>query len=112
MEANGVIAHYAARLNRQRVGLDIQVFIEIKLVSQRKHDIDAFEGAIRQMPEILECHLISGESDYLMRVAARNPAQFEELYRNRLSEIPSVSQMKTHLALSTVKEFRGFYLGR
>lgn len=112
METSGVISHYSARLNRQQLGLDIQVFIEVKLVSQRKHDIQAFEDAIRQMPEILECHLISGESDYLVRVAARNPAQYEDLYRNRLSEIPSVSHMKTHLALSTVKEFRGFYLGR
>ncbi|MAW88676.1 MAG: AsnC family transcriptional regulator [Phyllobacteriaceae bacterium] len=112
MEAKGIIAYYAARLDRRKVGLEIQVFIEVKLVSQRKADIHAFEEAIKRMPEILECHLISGESDYLVRVAARNTSEYESLYRNRLSEIPSVSQMKTHLSLSTVKEFRGFYLGR
>lgn len=110
LESNGVIAHYAARLDRRRLGLEIEVFIEVKLVSQRTDDIQAFEDAILVMPEVLECHFISGESDYLMRVAAKNPSDYESLYRNRLSQIPSVSQMKTLLSLSTVKEFRGFHL--
>lgn len=111
LETEGKIANYAARLNRKAVGLEIQVFMEIKLLSQRQDDIQAFEAAIRNMPEVLECHLISGEFDYLMRVAARDTSAYEELYRNRLSQIPSVQQMKTLLSLSTVKDFRGFYLG-
>ncbi len=110
LEAEGKISHYAARLNRRSVGLEIQVFIEAKLTSQRKHDIEAFETAISQMPEVLECHLISGEFDYLIRVAAQNTEGYETLYRERLTLIPSVAQMKTLLCLSTVKEFRGFHL--
>ena len=110
LEAGGKIANYAARLNRKAIGLEIQVFIEAKLVSQRREDIAAFESAIAQMPEVLECHLISGEFDYLMRVAARNTEAYERLYRDRLSLIPSVQQMKTLLSLSTVKEFQGFHL--
>jgi len=61
--------------------------------------------------EVLECHLISGEFDYLLRVAARNTEDYEKLYRERLTSIPSFAQMKTLLSLSTVKEFRGFHLG-
>lgn len=110
LETEGKISHYAARLNRKKVGLEIQVFIEAKLTSQRREHIEAFEKAIHEMPEVLECHLISGESDYLIRVAARNTEDYESLYRERLSLIPSVAQMKTLLCLSTVKEFRGFYL--
>lgn len=110
LESDGMITSYAARLNRKAVGLEIQVFIEAKLTSQRRDDIVAFETAISQMPEVLECHLISGEFDYLMRVAARNTEAYERLYRDRLSLIPSVAQMKTLLSLSTVKEFQGFYL--
>ena len=110
LESGGKIANYAARLNRKAIGLEIQVFIEAKLVSQRREDIAAFESAIAEMPEVLECHLISGEFDYLMRVAARNTEAYERLYRDRLSLIPSVQQMKTLLSLSTVKEFRGFHL--
>lgn len=86
------------------------MFIEVKLTSQRKDDITSFEAAVMQMPEILECHLISGEFDYLIRLAARNTDAYENLYRNRLSLIPSVAQMKTLLSLSAVKEYRGFHL--
>lgn len=110
LEAEGKISHYAARLNRKQVGLEIQVFIEAKLTSQRREHIEAFEKAISEMPEVLECHLISGEFDYLIRVAAQNTEGYEVLYRERLTLIPSVSQMKTLLCLSTVKEFRGFHL--
>lgn len=111
LESSGKISKYTARLNRKAVGLEIQVFIEVKLVSHRKEDMTAFEEAIKTMPEVLECHLISGEFDFLMRVAARDTSAYEDLYRNRLSLIPSVSQMKTLLSLSTVKEFHGFFLG-
>ena len=111
LETSGKISNYTARLNRRAIGLEIQVFIEAKLISQRKEDMAAFEGAITRMPEVLECHMISGEFDYLMRVAAKNTSDYEDLYRNRLSQMPSVSQMRTLLSLSTVKEFRGFYLG-
>ena len=105
------ISHYAARLNRKAIGLEIQVFIEVKLISQRRQDIEAYEKAIAGMPEVLECHLISGEFDYLLRVAARNTEDYERLYRDRLTLIPSIAQMKTLLCLSTVKDFSGFYLG-
>lgn len=110
LETDGTISHYAARVDRKRVGLEIQVFIEAKLISQRRDDIEAFEAAIEEMPEVLECHLISGEFDYLIRVAARSTESYEKLYRSRLTLIPSVAQMKTLLCLSTVKEFRGFHL--
>ena len=110
LESEGKISHYAARLNRKSIGLEIQIFIEVKLMSARQADIAAFEEAIAEMPEVLECHLISGEFDYLIRVAARNTEDYEALYRERLSLIPSVAQMKTLLCLSTVKEFRGFHL--
>lgn len=111
LENSGKISNYAARINRKAVGLGIQIFIEVKLTSQRKEDIAAFEDAVQIMPEVLECHLISGEFDFLMRVAALDTSAYEEIYRNRLSLIPSVSQMKTLLCLSTVKEFQGFFLG-
>ncbi|PWE33186.1 AsnC family transcriptional regulator [Maritimibacter sp. 55A14] len=110
LETEGVIRGYSARLDRARMGLEMQVFIEVKLVSQRSSDLSAFEGAVAAMPEVLECHMISGDFDYIMRVAARNTAGYEQLYRQRLSQLPSVSQMRTLMSLSTVKEFSGFHL--
>jgi len=111
LEADGIIRNYSAQLDRRELGLEVQVFIEVKLTSQRREDTQAFEAAILAMPEILECHMISGEFDYLMRVAADSTSSYERLYRDRLSMIPSVSQMKTLLSLSAVKEFRGFHIG-
>ena len=110
LETAGIISGYTVRLDRNALNLEIQVFIEVKLTSQRKDDITAFEAAIERMPDVLECHLISGEFDYLIRLVTKNTAAYEKIYRNRLSQIPSVSQMKTLLSLSTVKEFRGLHL--
>lgn len=110
LEADGIITDYMARLNRKAIGLEFQVFIEVKLESQRQEVIAQFEQAVRRTPEILECHLISGEFDYLMRVATRDTGTYEEIYRRLLSSLPSVMQLKTLLSLSSVKEFSGYHL--
>ena len=110
MEANGTILNYAAIVDRKTVGLEMQVFIEVKLASHYNRDQEPFEEKIKAMPDVLECHRISGEFDYLMRVAASNPSDYEDFYRNRLSEIPGVAQVKTLLSLSTLKEFKGYNL--
>ncbi len=110
LESKGLISHYAAHLNRRALGLEMQIFIEVTLTSQRKEAHTAFEEAIARMPEVLEAHLITGEFDYLMRVAARGTSDYETLLRDKLSQIPSISQMRTLLSISTVKEFDGYYL--
>lgn len=110
MEASGAIQNYAAVVDRKAVGLDLQFFIEVKLNSHYKEDQTAFEDRIKAMPDVLECHLISGEFDYLMKVAVSSPADYEDFYRNRLSQILAVSQVKTLLSVSTLKEFKGYNL--
>ena len=111
LESGGVISNYAARLDRRALGFEVQVFIEIKLTSQRQQETTAFEEAALIMPEVLEIHWITGEFDYLMRIAAQNTEDYQDLLRNKLSQLPSVSQMRTLLSLSSVKEFDGYYLG-
>ncbi|MDC0737979.1 Lrp/AsnC family transcriptional regulator [Cognatishimia sp. SS12] len=110
MESDGRISHYSAQLDRAKLGIEIQVFIEVKLVSHRREDLDAFEESVMKMDDVLECHLISGEFDFLIRVAATNPADFERLHRDRLADLPAVQQMKTLLSMRTVKEFTGYNL--
>ena len=110
LESEGIIRRYSAQLDRRTLGLELEVFIEVKLTNQRSDEIEAFEQAIRTMPEILECHMISGEFDFLMRVAARGAADYEKLYRTRLAAIPSIAQMKTLLSLSAVKTFSGYHI--
>ncbi len=110
LEADGVIEGYSARLNRRRVGLELLLFIEVKLRSQESESLNAFEKAVVAMPEILECHMISGDFSYLLRVAARNTGAYEQLYRERLSALPNVAEIRTLMSLSTVKPFSGFHL--
>ena len=110
LEERGIIAGYAAKIDRKAVGLEFQAFIEVKLVSQQQSHIEAFEKAVGRTPEILECHLISGDFDYLMRIATRDTASYEDIYRRILSQLPSVSQVKTLLSLGSVKEFAGYDL--
>ena len=110
LEGDGVIQGYSARIDRRALGLEMQVFMEVKLTSLRIEDTQAFEDAIRSMPEVLECHKISGEFDYLLRVAVRSTSDYDRLQSERLSMIPSLSQMKTLLSLTAVKEFRGYHI--
>ena len=110
LEADGIIEGYSARLNRRRVGLELLLFIEVKLRSQENECLRAFEAAVAQMPEILECHMISGDFSYLLRVAAQNTGSYELLYRERLSTLPHVTEIRTLMSLSTVKPFSGFHL--
>ena len=110
LEGDGVIEGYSARIDRRALGLEMQVFMEVKLTSLRIEDTRAFEDAIRIMPEVLECHKISGEFDYLLRVAVASTTDYDRLQSERLSLIPSLSQMKTLLSLTAVKEFRGYHI--
>lgn len=111
LESGKVIHRYAAQLDRRALGLEVQVFIEIKLTSQNRQETTTFEEAACIMPEVLEIHWVTGEFDYLMRVAAENTTEYQNLLRNKLSQLPFVSQMRTLLSLSSVKEFEGYHLG-
>ena len=108
LEESGVIAGYAARLDRAALGLKIELFVSVSLTSQSNEALEAFEKAVMGVPEILACHLLAGRADYLMRIAVADMADFERIHRNRLSRLLGVSTMTTSFSLRTVKEFRGY----
>ena len=108
MESEGKISHYAAHVDRLAVGLNIQVFIEVKLKSHRREDFNNFEEAIHRIDDVLECHVITGEFDYLIRIAAPNSGGYESVLMDRLAAIPSVMHTKSMLCIRTAKEFRGY----
>ena len=110
LEADGKISHYSAQVDREAVGLHIQVFIEVKLKSHGREDFDAFEDAISRIDDVLECHVITGEFDYLIRVAAPNSSSYESVLMDRLAKIPAILHTKTMLSLRTAKDFRGYNL--
>ena len=108
LEASGVIAGYVARLDRRALGLTLEFFVDVALRSQTDKAFEAFEQAVTAAPEILECHLMAGGTDYLLRVAAVDADDFERIHRERLAKLPNVSRIESHLAIRTVRGMRGY----
>jgi Lrp/AsnC family transcriptional regulator, leucine-responsive regulatory protein len=102
LEKAGVIEGYGARLNPGALGKGETVFIEITLTSQSEVVLDAFERAVAASPDILECHLMAGDYDYLLRVAVADTADYERLHRKQLAAFPHVARIRSHFALRRV----------
>lgn len=110
LEAEGVISGYMARLDRLKLGLEMQAFVEIKFGWQDRKALEDFQATVMAMDEVIECHMISGDFDVLLRIAASGPLAFEKIYRDRLSELPGVIQTRTLLSMSTLKPFQGYHI--
>ena len=108
LEQSGVIAGYGARLEPRQLGLSVEVFVEITLTSQSREAMDKFERSVLDFDEILECHLMSGTADYLLRVAARDLDQYDRVHRECLARLPGVSSMRSSLSLRRIKQMRGY----
>lgn len=108
LEKEGVIAGYVAQLNRKKLGYSMEFFVEISLSSQAEETLRAFEDAVRLVPEILECHLMSGNADYLVRIAPTDPDAFERIHRERLSRLPGVTKIQSSLVLRSIQTWAGY----
>ena len=102
LEENKVIARYATLLNQAAVGLPDSVFVEISMTREQQEDLDAFEQAVRRVPEVMECFLMSGEYDYLLRVVVADMADFERIHREYLTRLPGVARLRSSFALRTI----------
>lgn len=102
LEAEGVIREYAALLNPRAVGRSATVFVEITLTAQSEEALDAFETAVAEAPDVLECHLMAGSADYLLKIAARDSEHYAQIHRRWLTRLPGVAQMHSSFALRTV----------
>lgn len=103
LEQAGVISGYVALLDRRAVGRQTTVFVEITLSAQSDETLDAFEKAVARVPEVLECHLMTGAADYLLKVAVADSEDFAEMHRRALARLPGVAQMQSSFALRTVR---------
>ena len=102
LEEDGVIAAYVALLDARRMGKPTTVFVEITLQSQAEDLLDAFEREVARVPDILECHLMAGTADYLIKIMAEDTEDFARIHRQFLSRLPGVRQMQSSFALRTV----------
>ncbi|MDX2202285.1 MAG: Lrp/AsnC family transcriptional regulator [Hyphomicrobiaceae bacterium] len=108
MEEAGIIAGYGARLDPRLLGYAMEFFVEVSLKSQSDKALAAFERAVAARPEILECHLMTGGSDYLLRIVAADAADFERIHRECLSGLPNVARLVSHLSIRTVRPWTGY----
>jgi DNA-binding Lrp family transcriptional regulator len=108
LEEAGVIVGYTATLDRTALGLANEFFVEVSLSAQTEEAFEKFEKAVQRVPEILECHLMSGQFDYLLRVVATDAGDYERIHRSRISRLPGVQRIQSSLALRTVKGWAGY----
>lgn len=104
LEEEGYIAGYVALLDTRRMGRPTTVFVEITLQGQADDLLDAFEREVAKVPDILECHLMAGNADYLLKILARDTEDFARIHRQYLSRLPGVRQMHSSFALRRVVE--------
>ena len=103
LEQEGYIRQYGATLDREKAGFDLLCFIQITLQVHQPQQVEKFRTLIRQMPEVLECHHITGEYDYLLKVALRNRKDLERFVVKQLTPMPGVARIHTSLVLSEIK---------
>ena len=105
LEADKIIKHYVAILDPIKIGLSTTVFVEITLNGQTDEVLDKFEEEIKKIPNVLECNLMAGSADYLLKVVAKDTDDFAKIHRESLSRLPGVAQIQSSFSLKTV--FRG-----
>ena len=102
LESDGIIAAYVALLDARKLGRPTVVYVEITLQSQAEDVLDAFEASVARVPDLLECHLMAGSADYLLKIMAEDTEDFARIHRQFLSRLPGVRQMQSSFALRTV----------
>lgn len=103
LEKDGYIRDYVALLNARKMGRPTTVFVEITLSGQTDEVLDAFERAVARVPDVLECHLMAGSADYLLKVLAGDTEDFARIHRRYLAALPGVAQLQSSFALRTVR---------
>jgi Lrp/AsnC family leucine-responsive transcriptional regulator len=103
LEESGVITGYAALIDETALGFGVSVFVSIKLDRQVDEALVTFEKAIADFPEIVDCWLMTGNRDYLLRVATEGLAQFEQFLVGRMSKVPGIASMESSIPLRRVK---------
>jgi Lrp/AsnC family leucine-responsive transcriptional regulator len=103
LEQQGVIKGYVAVVDQGKVGLPISAFASIKLARQHEDDLDAFSETVSRWPEVVDCYLMTGQRDYLMRIVVKDLEAYERFLKEKLTRLESVASIETSFALGQVK---------
>ena len=102
LEAGGIIRGYVCLVDQSTAGYPDNVYVQITLHSQQRDDLAAFEAAIRDIPEVMECYLMSGTADYIVRVIVADARDYERIHSQQLTRLPGVDRVHSSFALRTV----------
>jgi DNA-binding Lrp family transcriptional regulator len=102
LEESGLIAGYGARFNEEALGLGITMFISVTLDRQTEETLKVFERRIADIPEVMSCHLMTGEADYILRVLVSDLATYQRFMLEVLTRIPGVAHIQSSLAIKPV----------
>jgi DNA-binding Lrp family transcriptional regulator len=106
LEKNGVIESYHAKLNKQEIGLGVATFVHVALISHRKGIVDSFVDQITRIPEVVECHHITGQGDFILKVVSQDISSYQRLLVEVINEIPEIDNTQSTVILSTFKDSR------
>ena len=112
LEQAGVIKGRVAVLDRAALGLDVMVFVQVRLSTQGRDAIAQFDRAIRDRPEVLDCYTLTGEWDFCLRIVTRDMKEYEAFFLDHLSKIPNVQSVNSSIAVTVVKESTALPLSR
>jgi len=102
LEAEKVIAGYAMLVNQEAIGLGTSVIVEVSLNSQAEEILNSFETAVRKVPAVMECYLMAGDADYVVRVTVAGVQDYERIHKEYLSRLPHVARIRSIFAMRTV----------
>ena len=104
LETTGVIQSYHAKVNPQTIGLNVKTFVLVSLAWQKENALNNFLEKIKQIEEITECYIITGEADFLIKIVCSDIPTYEQLLFKTISQIDEIERLKTLMTLSTVKD--------
>jgi DNA-binding Lrp family transcriptional regulator len=103
LEQAGYVCGYHAELDPRALGFNVTVFAHVGLTSQAEHDLEAFEARVAEWPEVRECFMLAGETDFLLKVVAEDWAAYQKFLTTKLTAAPNVSQVKSALSIRKSK---------
>ena len=102
LEKSGLIRGYVGLVDQSAAGFPDNVYVQVTLTGQQQDDLAAFEEAVKEIPEVMECYLMSGEADYILRVIVADARDYERIHAGSLTRLPNVSRVQSSFALRTV----------
>ena len=108
LEESGVIERYAAVISPAALGLEIQAFIQVRIERQSKDVAESFEDAVRKLPEVRACYVMTGDLDFLLHVFVADLKAFSDFAMHRLIGVPGVKDVRSSLVLESIKSDEGF----